>query len=79
MAHLVEDNALDPSYVEDFLLTYRTFVKNPLLVTENLLNWFSDPLLRDKVSSIQNQFVEYFSVQILNTDPFTYHNASYIL
>lgn len=52
MAHLVEDNALDPSYVEDFLLTYRTFVKNPLLVTENLLNWFSDSNLRDKVSFI---------------------------
>lgn len=53
MAHLVEDNALDPSYVEDFLLTYRTFVKNPLLITENLLGWFADPLLRDKVSLIK--------------------------
>lgn len=50
MAHLVEDNALDPSYVEDFLLTYRTFIDNPLSVTEHLLRWFADPNLRDKVS-----------------------------
>ncbi|KAG8191865.1 hypothetical protein JTE90_019800 [Oedothorax gibbosus] len=48
MAHLVEDNALDPSYVEDFLLTYRTFIDNPLSITENLLRWFADPNLRDK-------------------------------
>ena len=50
--HLVEQHsAVDPTYVEDFLLTYRAFLKSPLLVAEKLLAWFSDPKLRDRVSS----------------------------
>ncbi|PRD35235.1 UNVERIFIED_CONTAM: Rap guanine nucleotide exchange factor 2 [Trichonephila clavipes] len=68
MAHLVEDNALDPSYVEDFLLTYRTFIQNPLSITENLLRWFADPHLRDKVTRVvllwvNNHFTDF------ETDP----------
>ncbi|KAF8771177.1 Rap guanine nucleotide exchange factor 2 like protein [Argiope bruennichi] len=68
MAHLVEDNALDPSYVEDFLLTYRTFIQNPLTITESLLRWFADPHLRDKVTRVvllwvNNHFTDF------ETDP----------
>ena len=48
--HLVEQHsAVDPTYVEDFLLIYRTFLKSPLLVAEKLLVWFADPKLRDRV------------------------------
>lgn len=48
--HLIEDNSvIDPTYVEDFLLTYRTFLKTPVLLTNKLLQWFEDPAMTDKV------------------------------
>ena len=53
MAHLVEEHSsVDPTYVEDFLLTYRTFLKSPVEVSEKLTDWFNDPNLRDKVSLV---------------------------
>jgi len=49
--HLVEDHsAIDPKYVEDFLLTYRTFLDSPLCVADKMVEWFADSNLRDKVS-----------------------------
>ena len=51
MSHLVEEHSsVDPTYVEDFLLTYRTFLKSPIEVAERLTEWFNNPTLRDKVS-----------------------------
>ena len=51
MAHLVEaHSAVDPTFVEDFLLTYRTFLKSPIAVAEKLAKWFENPTLRDRVS-----------------------------
>lgn len=51
MSHLVEEHStVDPTYVEDFLLTYRTFLKSPLEVAEKLLTWFNDSEIRDRVS-----------------------------
>ncbi|XP_076365591.1 rap guanine nucleotide exchange factor 2-like isoform X4 [Tachypleus tridentatus] len=52
MAQLVEENSLDPSYVEDFLLTQRTFVNSPLTIGSNLLHWFKNHQLRDKVTRV---------------------------
>lgn len=52
MGHLVEEHSsVDPTYVEDFLLTYRTFLKSPLEITDHLLNWFNDAQHRDRVSA----------------------------
>ena len=40
MSQLVEvENNVDPTYVEDFLLTHRTFLKDPLIVATKLLEW----------------------------------------
>ena len=51
LQHLVEEHsAVDPTYVEDFLLTYRTVLTSPMDVANKLHNWFSDPKLRDRVS-----------------------------
>lgn len=48
--HLVEDHSVvDPTYVEDFLLTYRTFFNEPTDICSQLLDWFDMPDLRDKV------------------------------
>ncbi len=48
--HLVEEpSVVDPTYIEDFLLTYRTFLSSPMVVGKKLLEWFHDPSLRDKV------------------------------
>ncbi|XP_078658602.1 rap guanine nucleotide exchange factor 2-like isoform X8 [Branchiostoma floridae x Branchiostoma belcheri] len=51
--HLVEEHSvIDPTYVEDFLLTYRVFLESPVVVGTKLLNWFNDPSLRDKVTRV---------------------------
>merc|ERR1719507_1427198 len=53
MAQLVEDNSsIDPTYIEDFLLTHRTFVDKSVVVADQLLEWFSDPVLRDRVTRV---------------------------
>uniref|UniRef100_A0A1D5Q4X6 Rap guanine nucleotide exchange factor 2 n=1 Tax=Macaca mulatta TaxID=9544 RepID=A0A1D5Q4X6_MACMU len=47
--HLVEEHSVvDPTFIEDFLLTYRTFLSSPMEVGKKLLEWFNDPSLRDK-------------------------------
>lgn len=49
--HLVEEpSVVDPTYIEDFLLTYRTFLSNPMEVGRKLLDWFHVDSLRDTVS-----------------------------
>lgn len=53
--HLVEEHSVvDPTYIEDFLLTYRTFLSSPMVVGKKLLEWFHDPSLRDKVQAAEN-------------------------
>lgn len=37
---LLEGNtSVDSTFAEDFLLTYRTFIKNPLQITDQLMDW----------------------------------------
>ncbi|KAJ8247392.1 hypothetical protein GJAV_G00245850 [Gymnothorax javanicus] len=51
--HLVEEHSVvDPTFIEDFLLTYRTFLSSPMIVGKKLLEWFNDPSLRDKVTRV---------------------------
>uniref|UniRef100_A0A5F5Q0S2 Rap guanine nucleotide exchange factor 6 n=1 Tax=Equus caballus TaxID=9796 RepID=A0A5F5Q0S2_HORSE len=51
--HLIEEHSIvDPTYIEDFLLTYRTFLESPLDVGVKLLEWFKIDSLRDKVTRI---------------------------
>uniref|UniRef100_A0A671RH36 Rap guanine nucleotide exchange factor 2 n=1 Tax=Sinocyclocheilus anshuiensis TaxID=1608454 RepID=A0A671RH36_9TELE len=51
--HLVEEHSVvDPTYIEDFLLTYRTFLPSRMVVGKKLLEWFHDPSLRDKVTRV---------------------------
>ncbi|XP_069487452.1 rap guanine nucleotide exchange factor 2 isoform X7 [Ambystoma mexicanum] len=51
--HLVEEHSVvDPTFIEDFLLTYRTFLTSPMDVGKKLLEWFNDPCLRDKVTRV---------------------------
>ncbi|XP_068596971.1 rap guanine nucleotide exchange factor 2 [Brachionichthys hirsutus] len=51
--HLVEEHSVvDPTYIEDFLLTYRTFLSCPMVVGRKLLEWFHDSSLRDKVTRV---------------------------
>lgn len=53
MAQLTEENSLtDPTYVEDFLLTHRTFISSPLHVANQLLDWFKDSEKRDRVTRV---------------------------
>lgn len=43
MLQLIEENSMtDPTYVEDFLLTHRTFIPNSQNVLRQLLQWFEN-------------------------------------
>jgi len=44
----VDRDGLD-TYVDDFLLTYRIFVKSTRDITSHLLDWCNDYVLREKV------------------------------
>lgn len=69
MLQLIEENSLtDPTYVEDFLLTHRVFIPSPLHVANQLLDWFKDPDVRDRVTRVvllwvNNHFTDF------ETDP----------
>jgi hypothetical protein len=40
MLQLIEENSvIDPTYVEDFLLTHRTFINSSVQVANQLLQW----------------------------------------
>jgi len=59
------------TYVEDFLLTYRTFVKTTHDITRRLLEWCSDYRLRDKVFERSLVFViNIINVVLKNNDIF---------
>ena len=50
ISHVVADHsAIDPTYVEDLLLTYKTFIDRPSEICGHLLNWFLEKRFRDKV------------------------------
>lgn len=34
---------LDPTYIQDFLLTYRVFIDSPIYVSNKLFDWFMNP------------------------------------
>ncbi|XP_020287053.1 rap guanine nucleotide exchange factor 2-like isoform X4 [Pseudomyrmex gracilis] len=69
MLQLIEENSItDPTYVEDFLLTHRTFIDSPLLVASQLLEWFDQSQVRDRVARVvllwvNNHFTDF------ETDP----------
>ena len=54
MLHLIEENSInDPTYVEDFLLTHRTFIESQIRVANQLLEWFRrDEIIDDLKPSI---------------------------
>jgi len=46
----MEDHSIiDPTYVEDFLLTYVVFFNKSHDIASKLLKWFNRPQLKDKV------------------------------
>ncbi|KAK0164000.1 hypothetical protein PV328_002674 [Microctonus aethiopoides] len=69
MLQLIEENSItDPTYVEDFLLTHRTFIDSPLLVADQLLEWFGQAQVRERVARVvllwvNNHFTDF------ETDP----------
>lgn len=51
VSHVVADHsAIDPTFVEDLLLTYKTFLDRPSEICSKLLNWFLERKFRDKVT-----------------------------
>lgn len=51
ISHVVADHsAIDPTYVEDLLLTYKSFLDRPSEICSQLLNWFLERRFRDKVT-----------------------------
>lgn len=66
---LIEENSLtDPTYVEDFLLTHRVFTPSSLYIANQLLEWFKESEVRDRVTRVvllwvNNHFTDF------ETDP----------
>ncbi|GLG96449.1 Guanine nucleotide-releasing factor 2 [Gryllus bimaculatus] len=69
MLQLIEENSIiDPTYVEDFLLTHRTFIDSSIQVANQLLQWFNEAVVRDRVTRVvllwvNNHFTDF------ETDP----------
>jgi Rap guanine nucleotide exchange factor 2 len=73
---LVDENQLidDPNFVEDFLLTYRTFLSDPLIITNKLLDSFhkninsnsSEHIARVILSWVNNHYNDFESNNKLN-------------
>lgn len=51
LTQLIEDNTNDITYVEDFLLAYRTFIDDSKTIADKLLVWFDEEKYRAKVSA----------------------------
>ena len=50
VSHVIADHsAIDPTFVEDLLLTYKTFWDRSTEICSQLLNWFLERRFRDKV------------------------------
>jgi Rap guanine nucleotide exchange factor 2 len=50
MLHLIEENSInDPTYVEDFLLTHRSFIESQIRVAKKLLEWFRSDEIVDEL------------------------------
>ncbi len=59
----MENPSVDPTYVEDYLLTQRTF-SDPLNLADKLLLWFNDSSIRDRVTRtvllwVNNHFIDF--------------------
>ncbi|XP_062520302.1 rap guanine nucleotide exchange factor 6-like isoform X2 [Corticium candelabrum] len=52
LQQLLEFNSVDPTYVEDFLLTYRTFISDPKKITEQLLKWLDSESKDEKLAAV---------------------------
>ncbi|XP_076825395.1 uncharacterized protein LOC143470976 isoform X3 [Clavelina lepadiformis] len=50
MRHLLDENTIDATFAEDFLLTYRAFFNEPLKICRELLRRCDNKLFRDKVT-----------------------------
>ncbi|XP_048763340.1 rap guanine nucleotide exchange factor 2-like isoform X8 [Ostrea edulis] len=65
MQHLVQEHsAVDPTYVEDFLLCFRVFIKDNMDLASKLQNWFETSSYRNKVTRVvllwvNNHFVDF--------------------
>ena len=66
----MEDHSvIDPTYVEDFLLTFVVFFNKSHDIASKLLKWFERPQLKDKVlflfiSSSIHQLITKYQFQI---------------
>eukprot|EP00064_Thunnus_orientalis_P007259 superscaffoldBa00000793_g7279 len=59
--HLVEEpSVVDPTYIEDFLLTYRTFLSSPMEVTRTVLLWVNNHFNDFEGDPAMTRFLEEF-------------------
>ncbi len=66
LSQLIDENSTaDATYVEDFLLTHRTFMESSLSVAERLLEWFDEGSLCDRVTRVLLLWVRRRSIRSL--------------
>ena len=76
VSHLVEDHsASETSYVEDFLLTYRTFIQDPTFVSEKLEKWYSDhsvSCMKDRITKVVFSWVSHHYIDFESNSSLSY-------
>ncbi|KAF0038452.1 hypothetical protein F2P81_008936 [Scophthalmus maximus] len=66
--HLVEEpSVVDPTYIEDFLLTYRTFLSSPMEVTRIVLLWVNNHFNDFEGDPAMTRFLEVFEKHLETT------------
>ncbi|KAM7374649.1 hypothetical protein PAMP_007295 [Pampus punctatissimus] len=66
--HLVEEpSVVDPTYIEDFLLTYRTFLSSPMEVTRTVLLWVNNHFNDFEGDPAMTRFLEEFEKHLETT------------
>ena len=59
---VADHSAIDPTFVEDLLLTFKTFLDRPSEICSQLLNWFLERRFRDKVRLRRICFFQSYSL-----------------
>lgn len=59
---------LDPTYIQDFLLTYRVFIDSPVYVSNRLYDWFTNPDLITG-SPASNRYTQQFLASNIGSVP----------
>lgn len=57
---------LDPTYIQDFLLTYRVFIDSPVYISKRLFDWFMNPESLPALNNSKYVFLIYLFIFLVS-------------